>query len=179
MSLTEKQQVWLEEYLQCWNGAEAARRAGYACPYQSAHDNVTNPKIQAEIKARLSLKAMSADEVVMRLADQARGSIEDFITIDPAGSGVWRVDLEKAKQRGVLHLIKKLWVDGEGHVRIELQDQQRALELLGKAHGLFIERSEVETVEFDLDEWKEKQEKRRQQWEALEKPECADEDTQS
>ena len=27
-TLTRKQKVFIEEYLQCWNGAEAARRAG-------------------------------------------------------------------------------------------------------------------------------------------------------
>lgn len=84
---------------------------------------------------------MSADEVVKRLSDQARGSIEDFITIESDGS--WHIDLAKAEDRGVLHLISKLWFDQNENVRIELQDQQKALELIGKAHGLFVDRQEI------------------------------------
>jgi hypothetical protein len=141
-NLTEKQQVWLSEYLQCWNGAEAARRAGYASPYQSAHDNITNPKIKQEIHKRLSLKAMTADEVLTRLADQARFSFDDFFDIDPT-TGRPQLNLNKARERGKLHLIKRYWVDKNGHERVEFHDSQRALEMVGRAHLLFKDGLEV------------------------------------
>ena len=143
--LTEKQQKWLDEYFQCWNGAEAARRAGYSSIYQSAHDNLTNPKIRDEITLRLNLNAMSADEALSRLADMARASIEDFVQFDDSGSRVWRIDLLGAREAGKLHVLKKLSYDSEGRPHLELYDAQRALELILKAHGAFSESLDVTT----------------------------------
>ena len=43
--LTYKRKVFVEEYLKCWNGAEAARRAGYAYPRREACRLLTNADI--------------------------------------------------------------------------------------------------------------------------------------
>lgn len=76
--LTNKQKVFIEEYLSCWNASEAARRAGYKNPRMSGSENLTKPDVAAEIKQRISEKAMSADEVLTRLADQARANLGCF-----------------------------------------------------------------------------------------------------
>lgn len=83
---------------------------------------------------------MAADEVLRRLTDQARGSMADFVTIS---RGRVKLDLKKAAELGKLHLIKKLTDDGKG-IRIELYDSKAALELIGKHHKLFVERSSLE-----------------------------------
>ena len=44
---------------------------------------LTNADIQAEIQARLAEKKMSADEVLIRLANMARADIADFIVNHP------------------------------------------------------------------------------------------------
>ena len=141
--LTDKQQTWLDEYLQCWNGAEAARRAGYSSVYQSAHDNLTNPKIQEEIALRLNLNVMSANEALSRLADMARANVGDFIEFDSAGTRVWRIDLLNAKDADKLHVLTKLWYANDGHPHIELHDSQKALEMILRAHGAFVDRTEL------------------------------------
>jgi hypothetical protein len=133
--LTDKQKAWVNAYLECWNGAEAARRAGYESVYQSAHDNITNPKIRGAIQARLDLAAMTADEVLRRLSDQARGDLSDIISVGCL------LDWDKLKASGKSHLIKKYRITqnalGQMKTEVEMYDAQRALELIGKAHGLF------------------------------------------
>jgi hypothetical protein len=128
--LTDKQKAWLNSYLVCWNGAQAARDAGYECVYQSAHDNLINPKISQAISNRLRGQAMSADEVLNRLGEQARSDIGAFL----GKGGI--LDLDAAKEKGITHLIKSISWSKQG-VRIELYSAQEALDKIGKAHGLF------------------------------------------
>lgn len=46
MALTKKRRAWLEQYLQCWNATEAARRVGYK------HPNTQGPRLllQSDIR---------------------------------------------------------------------------------------------------------------------------------
>jgi phage terminase small subunit len=69
--LTRKQQVFVDEYLQCFNAAEAARRAGYSerSAYSQGWENLRKPEIKAEIDRRLDEVHMSADEALKLLAD--------------------------------------------------------------------------------------------------------------
>lgn len=185
--LTTKQRVFVEEYLTCWNASEAARRAGYAAPHNIQGPRLlSNVSIQTEIQRRLAEKAMSANEVLARLAEHARGSMGDFLRVDEEEYTVsWslisppldedgtpdlgdlmvnlarqervkptdrilytetvkrataRLDLLQARDK--LHLIKKYSIDDKGKVTIELYDAQAALALIGKRHGLFVERQE-------------------------------------
>ncbi len=143
--LTDKQAAFVAEYLKCWNAAEAARRAG--CPARSArqigHEWLTKPDIRAEIDRRLAELTLSSDEVLVRLAEQARGSLGDFLVIDKAGRA--RLDLAKARKAKKLHLVKKFRAktdtEGNVNVEIELHDPQNALQLIGKHHRLFGEAS--------------------------------------
>ena len=144
MGLTGKQQAFVAEYLTCWNAAEAARRAGYseATARTIGHENLTKPDIQAEIQRRVSEKAMTADEVLIRLAEQARGSMDDFVSFRP-GVKLPLLDLEKAHDAGKFGLVKKLKYTSDGGVEFELYDAQAALVQLGKVHRLFTDKSEV------------------------------------
>lgn len=135
MALTGKQQVFVENYLICWNETEAARRAGYAHPNSNAHRLMVNDGIQTAIQERLSALAMSADEVLARLTAQARGSMTDFLDDDG------KINLVQAREHGALHLLKSRSVTKEGE-RIELYDAQNALELLGKYHRLWTDKVE-------------------------------------
>lgn len=138
--LTDKQRLFVDHYLACLNGAEAARRAGYADSgaRQEACRLLTNADIRATIDAALADAAMPASEVLARLTEQARASMEEFVTVRGRGVGL---DLKAAKARGVLHLVKKYSKTKQG-VTIELYDAQAALALLAKHHGLLVERHE-------------------------------------
>jgi len=143
--LSNKQQAFISCYLTTWNASEAARLAGYS--ERSARfigrENLTKPYIQAAIKARLDDLSVSSDEVIVRLTDIARGSLEDFIDIDDTG-GI-RLDLAKAARLGKLHLIKRLEPTEWGW-RIELYDAQAALVQLGKALGVFKEETHRDEI---------------------------------
>lgn len=140
--LTNKQQAFVEYYLSCWNASEAARRAGYQSKANVIGSQLlANPSISARIRERLDELKMSANEVLTRLADHARGTMGDFI--DPQSMSV---DLNRAAKAGKLHLVKKVKyvVRTEEDVRtetveFELYDAQSALVHLGKHHKLFTE----------------------------------------
>jgi hypothetical protein len=81
--MNNKQRVFVEEYLQCWNATEAARRAGYSekLLHTNAAKLLQNTTIQAEIQARLAEKHMSADEALVILAEQGRAKLSDFYKV--------------------------------------------------------------------------------------------------
>jgi len=138
VALSNKQRVFVEEYLKDWNATQAALRAGYSAKtaYSIGQENLKKPEVNTAIQARITEKVMSADEVLLRLADQARGSMEDFLT---AGE----IDLLKAEQNGKLHLVKRVSVTDKGTVTLELHDAQAALVHIGRHHGLFVDKQEI------------------------------------
>lgn len=139
--LTDKQQLFVQHYLSCLNGAEAARRAGYAASgaRQEAYRLLTNADIRALIDARMAELVMPADEVLFRLSEQASGSMADFMSLKGRGVGL---DLKKAALADKLHLVKKYSKTKQG-VSVELYDAHAAQALLGKYHGLFVDRQEI------------------------------------
>ncbi len=141
--LTDKQRIFIEEYLVCWNASEAARRAGYSpkTAQQMGAENLSKPVIRQAIDRRLSEKRMSADEVLARLSEQAGADMDEFLSKRGRGIGL---DLSKAKAAGKLHLVKKYNKTKQG-VSIELYDAQAALVQLGRYHKLFTDRVEVIT----------------------------------
>lgn len=146
MTLTNKQRIFVDEYLKCWNATEAARRAGYKGNDNTlavvGHDNIRKPNISAEIQSRLQENAMSADEVISRLADIARGSLEDcFYFVD--GLKEPYIDLKKAHDQGKLKNVKKFSRDASGKVTIEMYPADNALVQLGRVHGIFTDKQDV------------------------------------
>lgn len=133
--LTGKRQAFIDAYLACgFNAAEAARQAGYSekTARQQGQRLLTNVDIAAAIRQGLAERAMGAAEVLARLAEQARGTMDDFLDDDG------NIDLRRGRERGKLHLVKTRSVTKEGE-RIELYSSQSALELLAKHHGLLTE----------------------------------------
>ena len=139
-----KQRVFVEEYLRCWNATEAAKRAGYSerTARQQGSRLLSNANILEEIDKRISEKAMAADEVLIRLAEQARVSLDEVIDVYGKGKHEWNVNIPKIIADGKGHLIKSLTPTQYG-LKVELHDKQRALELLGKHHRLFVDRQEI------------------------------------
>ena len=122
--LSVRQQAFIHAYLgeARLNATEAARIAGYRDPEQAGYENRRKQEVRARIEERLAESALAAAEVLAELAAVARMD--------------WREALQ-------------VRVDGRGEVveaRLELRDKVRALELLGKAHGLFAERVQVHST---------------------------------
>lgn len=89
---------------------------------------------------QIEARRMSPGEVIARLSEQARGSIGDFVTIE---GGEARIDLDKARRRHKLHLIKRLRL-GERGVEVDLYDAQDALIQLGRHYRLFVDRVQTD-----------------------------------
>ncbi len=153
--LTGKQQQFVNEYLCCFNATEAARRAGYSEKTASeiGYENLRKPQIAEAIKRRLAETAMSADEVVMRLAEHARSDIGHFLhqdengeirvaLLDEAGALLPETRLiKKVTQRKLVRTSKDM-LEEETTLALELYDAQAALVHLGKHHKLFVDRTE-------------------------------------
>jgi phage terminase small subunit len=135
--LTKRRRVFVEEYLRCWNATEAARRAGYAHPNKQGPRLLVDVGIQDLIKARLAEKAMSADEVLTRLASMARAEYTDYLREDGT------VDLDAMLKDGKGHLIKGTKWDRQGNLVVEFYDAHAALVDIGKHLRLFSEQYDV------------------------------------
>jgi phage terminase small subunit len=144
---------------------------GYAKPNAQGPRLLLNVGIQAAIAQRLRDKAMTTDEVLTRLADQARSDIGVFFKIaerwteNPAPSEEvvdesiefddkgfqhtqYKVravvlDVDKLLDPHYSHLVKKFADTPRNGLTIELHDAQSALELIGRNQGLFRDKVEL------------------------------------
>lgn len=142
--LSVKERLFVENYVRCLNATKAALAAGYSAKTAAVigYENLIKPHIKTKITELLEAKSLSVEEVVSRLSDHARGSMELFLD----ESAELSLESEKAKEN--YHLIKKLkkrrYTSVEGAetvtVEIELYDAQSALRTILEAKGGIIQR---------------------------------------
>lgn len=116
MALSIKHQQFAEEYLRCFNATKA---------YQATYPNVSRAtaasngyrllkdksEVAEYVQQRLSETAMSADEVLMRLAEEARAEYAEYIVALP------RLDMVRMAQDGKADLIPQI-VDDHGNIDV-------------------------------------------------------------
>lgn len=145
VKLTRKRQMFVEAYLRTWSGTEAAREAGYKWPTRQGWALLQDEAIQRVIADRIAEAGMSANEVIARLADQARASLAEFLVFkedDQTGELTMAgVNWQAVRSRG--HLIKTM--TNRGGFRLELHDSQAALDKLAKVLTLYTERLQIES----------------------------------
>lgn len=132
MGFSNKQRAFIEEYLHDFNATQAALRAGYSerSAYSIGHENLKKPEIAQAIQQRIEEIKMSADEVLMRLADQARGIPNRYYT------DYGDLDMKAIVRDNKTHLIKKITRTQYGR-NIEAYDSQAALDKIARALGLY------------------------------------------
>lgn len=137
-ALTPKQTLFVNEYVQSWNAAKAARVAGYkGDDFTVGYNTLRNPKVAAMIKDRLEEYAMPAFEALARLAQIARASVSDFLIYDPE-TGDFHISVsDDIPVEQALLAVKKIKVHIDGKIELEMYDKLRALELIGKHFRLF------------------------------------------
>ena len=139
MALNNKQQLFVDEYLKCFNATKAALLAGYSenTASEIGYENLRKPQIEDAISKRLKQTAMSADEVLMRLAEQARGEHSKYIVADGT------VNISKLVEDNKAHLIKEIEETKDGTKKYKFYDAQGALNTLAKHHGLLTDKTEI------------------------------------
>jgi hypothetical protein len=148
----ERLKQWLELYLaNGFNATAAARALEYKDPQQSGWEN--KKKLERVIAKELSERCMSPEEALARLSSIARADAADLLSWyeDDFGKLTAWFSLEKARERGLTHLIKELEQtqhknrDGvifETTWKVKLHDSQHALETILKAHGKMVQQHE-------------------------------------
>lgn len=136
--ITTRHKRFVEEYCACFNGAQAAREAGYAESRArvTASELLSDPDIQEMVEERLKELAMSAAEATKRMADIARSDFAEFYTIveDDEGEKHAVLDLVRLIEEGPSHLIKEIKYTKFGPT-LKSYDAQKALKTILKAHG--------------------------------------------
>ncbi|MBN1991345.1 MAG: terminase small subunit [Anaerolineae bacterium] len=143
-AVNKKQQAFIESYLCLWNATQAAAEAGYAHPRQAGSRLLSNVDIKEAIQARLEEMKLTADEVLVRLADTARFDVLSFATLDGGQVGI---DLKKIHEAGLGHVVKKISYDTEGRLVVEFYDSLKAQQLVGQHHKLFTQRHQLDAPE--------------------------------
>lgn len=171
--LNQRQAAFIREYVTCFNATQAAINAGYSSKTarQMGSENLSKPYIREEITRLLNERAMSREEVLHRIGEQARGNMGDFVRLEQRVRPKYtleaseddeisfkeeaehyelmELDLRAAKDSGSLGLVKKIKFDKDGGVSFELYSSQIALDMLAKAHGLYSDAQSGDDGDFD------------------------------
>jgi hypothetical protein len=123
MSLSLKQARFIKAYLGSsrGNATDAARRAGYRSPEVSGFKLLRTAKISSAIQEHLSRGGSNPDAIVARLCEFAFADVGEFLPEKP--------------QHGRTFLLRRLRT--KAGLILEINDPVKALELLGKYHGLW------------------------------------------
>lgn len=157
MTLSIKQLAFVNEYLVDFNATQAAIRSGYSP--DTARQQGSRLLSNVDISTAIREKVMSADEVLLRLSDIARGDISDLLEITPLGftlnlmideKGEKIVNpktklIKKIKQKTTIFLSKNESDEDREVIEteFELYSAHEALRDLGRYHKLFTDKTEL------------------------------------
>lgn len=146
MALTPKQERFVQEYLVDLNATQAAIRAGYSRKTADVQGSrlLGNVKVQAVIQEAMKKRAqrteITQERVMMELAAIAFASGADYKKVvsqkGVVAVGVVPTESLTASQRAAISEIRET----QFGVDIKLGDKMRALELLGKHLGMFMDK---------------------------------------
>ncbi len=156
--LTKKQKPFAEYILRGESGANAARLAQYKGNADTlaavAYENLRKPHIAKYIRDRMKDMVLDTNEALFNLSKLAKiANVGDFISmkeiysIDMDGKSwltgvVADFDIEKFNKAGYGHLIKSIKNTSNGP-SIELRDPESANVWIGKHHGAFTEKKDI------------------------------------
>jgi phage terminase small subunit len=160
--LTPKQRAFIQEYLIDMNATQAAIRAGYSekTAYAIGEENLRKLEIQAAVQEAMAAREKRTEitqEMVLReLAKIAGVDIKNYLsyrtektvvgTDDETGEPIVDyshiVDLKDSDQVDG-SMISEIQLQ-KGNLKFKLHDRVKALELLGKHLGMFVDRTRLE-----------------------------------
>lgn len=145
IKITEKQKVFINEYLRDFNGTQAAIRAGYSpkTARQTAYENLTKPYIRQEISTMLErlYDGLKNDQerILRELAIVGFSRVTDYATITEDDIIIKSEAEIPSELAGAISEIR-IYENKDGVRKIlKLHNKIEALKLLGNYHKLFDE----------------------------------------
>jgi phage terminase small subunit len=150
--MTPKQARFVAEYVIDLNATQAAIRCGYSAKTAASQGErlLRNADIAAAVakqtQAQLGKANITAERVKERLATIAFADIRDLHDDQGNLKPLHTLTADQAAAISQFEVIKKNAEAGDGVIdrvhKVRLADQMKALEMLGKHFGLFIEKVE-------------------------------------
>lgn len=148
--LTEKQQMFVDEYLIDLNATQAAIRAGYSVKNADkiGSELIGKTRVGEEIKKALADRSrrtgINADRIVQELAKIALVNPDDVVNFSTA---TVKSNAKKDDLAAIASVKVKTIPTEDGDIverEVKFYDKNRALEQLGKHLGLFSDKFKVE-----------------------------------
>lgn len=139
MKLSQKQHIFVRQYLVTMNGAEAVRRAGYTSRDPAGHaakllkGKSVQKAIEEEIAKRNSRLQLDQDYVVRKLYNMVEANISDYLQWNEK---TVRLHDSESLSREQLALVKEV-AESEGGIRFALHDKLVALDKLARHLGMY------------------------------------------
>jgi phage terminase small subunit len=148
--LAPKRRRFVEEYLIDLNATQAAIRAGYSKKTAGSKGEqlLKIVEIQNAVNAALAERSkrteVTADRVVQELARIAFVDFRQIATWGPGG-GVVLISSDELTddEAAIVAEVSETTTETGGSLRIKRYDKIKALELLGKHLGMFVDRKEI------------------------------------
>lgn len=145
--LNDRQLLFAQEYLKDYNATQAAIRAGYSekTAYSQGQRLLKNVEIKLKVrehqKALSDASFLSQERIAQELAKIAFYDVNDYVEVSGSdGLQIVKIKTEiAAERRGPIVGIKAT----QAGIEVKLADKLKALELLGRYRGMFVERQEV------------------------------------
>ena len=146
--LTPKQARFVSEYLVDLNATQAAIRAGYSA--RTAADigrqllgkTPVAEAIAARQKAREVRTGVTADRVVAELARIAFGTTRAVMTWGADGVALRESDTLSEDESAIVAEVSETVTQAGSSLKLKTHDKVKALELLGKHMGMFVDKVE-------------------------------------
>lgn len=149
--LTPKQQRFADEFLCDLNATQAAIRAGYSSKNANniASENLAKPNIRAYIDERMAVHSartgVNQERIIRELARIAFLDPTQLVNMDNAEID----DDASADDRAAIASVKVKTMSGDVEMierEIKFADKIKALELLGKRFGMWIDKQQVDVT---------------------------------
>ena len=148
--MTPKQAMFVQEYLIDLNAARAAIAAGYSkkTAKQIGQENLTKPDVKKAIDEALAERGkrteITQDRVLKELARIAFTDPRSVFEWGPGGVTLKDSASLSDDDAAAVAEVSQTITESGGSIKAKMYDKQRALELLGKHLGMFVEKKQIE-----------------------------------
>ena len=155
-SLTERERIFVDVFIDTCNATKAAEAVGYEGTIAAGigmewrrmpHIQEAMADVETQRKAKCQV---SSDFVLEKLIDIARTDITQFFDDNNESADIRPKRLKDMPKTGQSMTVKRS-LNGETSISIKTADRMRALELLGKHLGMYTENQKIEISLTDAD----------------------------